>query len=200
MRPSPGIIACSMLLLVAHSGGAWGGDYLLYAPRPAESDRPAAGPEEGILVKGITIKRGDTLKALARKYRGKSSYFPQILLFNKISNPDLIHTGARLLMPITEDGASSLHKGRKVAIPAPKYVEVPKTDLPASSATTHPAVKQGPDAGQQLFRKAVRTYKKGDYRQALKAFDRFISEFSNSPLVADASLYRADCLLNLSRQ
>ncbi|ABQ24583.1 tetratricopeptide repeat protein [Geotalea uraniireducens] len=200
MRPSPGIIACSMLLLVAHSGGAWGGDYLLYAPQPTESDKLTAGPEEGILVKGITIKRGDTLKALARKYRGKSSYFPQILLFNKISNPDLIHAGVRLLMPITEDGATSLHKSRKVATPAPNDVEVPKTDLPASSVTTHPAVKQEPDAGQQLFQKAARAYKKGDYRQALKAFDRFLSKFSNSPLAADASLYRADCLLNLSRQ
>lgn len=199
MRPSSGVIACSMLLLIAHSGGAWGGDYLLYAPRPAETEKPTTGPDEGILVKAITIKHGDTLKALARQYRGSSSYFSQILLFNKITNPDLIHTGAKLLMPITEATATSRHMSKKVTS-THNDVEAPKKDIPAPSVTTHPATEQAPDAGQQLLQKAARSYKKGDYRQALKVLDRFLSKFPNSPLAADASLYRADCLLNLSQQ
>ncbi len=199
MRPLSRGIACSLLLALACAGGAWGDDYLLYAPRPAESDRPTAGPEEGILVKGITLRRGDTLKALARKYRGKSSYFPQILLFNKIRNPDLIHTGARLLVPITAAGAASTHHG-KAAHPLRRDVETAKPTTPHAYATTPHVVSPEPAVGAQLFQKGVRAYKKGEYRRALEAFDRFLSSFPDSPLAADASLYRADCLLNLSRQ
>jgi hypothetical protein len=77
-----------------------GEDFLLYTPKPAEGDKAPASPDEGILVRSVTVKRGDTLSDLSKKYLGRGSWFPQVLLFNSIKNPDLIITGDTLLVPV----------------------------------------------------------------------------------------------------
>jgi len=79
---------------------SFGEDLLLYTPKPAEGDRAPASPDQGILVRSITVKRGDTLADLSHKYIGRSSWYPQVLLFNDIKNPDLIITGDKLLVPV----------------------------------------------------------------------------------------------------
>ena len=89
-----------------------GEDFLLYTPKPTEGDQAPASPDQGILVRSVTIKPGDTLAHLSRKYIGRGSWFPQVLLFNSIKNPDLIYTGDKLLVPVPSgQAAASTHKG-----------------------------------------------------------------------------------------
>lgn len=183
------------LLLTAAPAAVFSADSaIIYKPQAAEPGAVPAGPEEGILVRGITIRKGDTLKGLARKYRGRASYFPQILLFNKIKNPDLIFTGSHLLVPV--DGGSpwaGVTKRRTVAAPHKKAATKPEP------VNERPEIK-GTDRALVQYQRAVTAYKKGQFGRALEEFDRFLAEFPNSPLAADAALHRGDCLLNLSRQ
>ena len=77
---------------------AWGQQYLLYAPQATSEQTPS---QDGILVQEIEIQKGDTLSALSRKYSGHGTYYPQILLFNSIKNPNLIYTGDTLKVPLS---------------------------------------------------------------------------------------------------
>lgn len=171
---------------------------MLYVPKPTESGVVPAGPEEGILVEGITIRKGDTLKGLARKYRGRASYFPQILLFNKIADPDLIFAGSRLLVPVTvaHPATTGDKKKRSLLRPAKRVAE---PAAPKVQAKPQP-VEDASDHSLLQYERAVAAYKKGQLSKALQEFERFLADFPNSPLAADASLYRADCLLKMSRQ
>lgn len=73
--------------------------YLLYTPQPAPSGLDTT-PQDGILVQEIEIRKGDTLHGLSRKFSGHGMYFPQILLFNSIKNPNLIYVGDSLKIPV----------------------------------------------------------------------------------------------------
>lgn len=192
--------AVTGLLLLAAAPSAFSADsYLLYKPEATETTVAPASPEEGILVTGVTIQEGDTLKRLARKYRGRSSYFPQILLFNKIGNADRIRAGARLLIPVAPEHAStqpSKQRKKKTAVSHRRKSVQAASVVPAKLKPILPA--EEPSLAQ--YHLAVAAYKKRQLRQALQEFDRFLADFPNSPLAADASLYRADCLLSLSQQ
>lgn len=95
---------------------AWGQNYLLYTPQPAASGQKAPG-QDGVLVQEIEIQKGDTLYALSRKYNGKGMYFPQILLFNSIKNPNLIYPGKMLKVPLSH-GDTSASERTEVKHPA----------------------------------------------------------------------------------
>ncbi len=83
---------------------AWGQQYYLYAPHPVASDQKNDS-QDGVLVKEIEVQRGDTLFGLSRKYSGHGMYFPQILLFNSIKNPNLIYPGKSLKVPVVQKEA-----------------------------------------------------------------------------------------------
>ncbi|BDV41339.1 peptidoglycan-binding protein LysM [Geotalea uraniireducens] len=104
----------SLILTLALGGQAYGGDYLLYAPEPSQGKKPAS-PEEGVLVQSITIEKGDTLYSLSRKYNGRGGYYPQILLFNEIKNPNLIYAGNSLLVPVAPAEGRQTVQPRKAA-------------------------------------------------------------------------------------
>lgn len=88
------------LLLITLAVPVPGQDYLLYTPKQATAEeKQKAG--EGILVRELTVQKGDTLSALSRRFSGRASYFPQILLFNEIKNPNLIYTGDSIKVPVT---------------------------------------------------------------------------------------------------
>jgi LysM repeat protein len=89
---------------------SYGEDFLLYTPKPAEKGQLPASPDEGILVRSITVKRGDTLSNISHKYIGRASWYPQVLLFNSIENPDLIYTGDKLLVPVPSEQAAAAEK------------------------------------------------------------------------------------------
>lgn len=227
------LVASSLLLSFAPLTTAGGAEYLRYTPEPSDG-KPSSGPDEGILVKRITIEKGDTLYALSRKYSGKGTYFSQILLFNEIANPNLIYAGKGLLVPLPAGkgegvAPSSLRSGKKVkgkdkrgrsavpvatkasreTKPAVKEKAASHGGAPASKVSAEPAprtappasvVRKGEESEQTLFEKGVSAYKTGQYQQSLDAFDRFLARYPNSPLVPDATLYRADALLKLAGQ
>ena len=55
-------------------------------------------------------------------------------------------------------------------------------------------------AEQRLFDKGMREFSKGRYRSALASFERYLKEYPASPRAADATFYRGECFLNLSRR
>ncbi len=81
---------------------SWAQQYLLYAPQPAATVQKSPS-QEGIIVQEIEVQKGDTLYGLSRKFSGRGMYFPQILLFNTIKNPNLIYPGNKLKVPVTQD-------------------------------------------------------------------------------------------------
>ena len=198
-------VSCLFTALVAPAL-SHGEDYLLYAPKPASGDQLPDSPEQGVLVRRVTIKRGDTLSRLSRQHTGVASWFPQALLFNTISNPDLIYTGDSLLIPV--------RPGRRKSAKKPT-----RTQASARPATSRPSLQQksaapsAPVAGpvkaetrpaladeQQLYQQAKRAYLVADYTKSLELFGDFLRRYPQSRLAADASLYQADCLLRLSQE
>ncbi len=257
-------IIVTMLIFCAPLS-SWAQKYLLYSPQPvATKNLPPS--QEGIIVQEIDIKKGDTLYNISRKYSGHGMYFPQILLFNSIRNPDLIYTGSKLKVPLTlragnderpdskpldkskatgtqksrpeeksvtpgrqsnasplppqnteislselrttETAKSSRKKKnslptRKIAVPELPPVTPLSAPLPASySRQTSPAhtFEAVPVPGQKLFEAAVKAYRLDDCRTALELLDRYLAKNSDSPLAADANLYKAECYLKLSAQ
>ena len=191
------VLVIALAMVVTGAAAAAAGDgYLLYAPQHAESPRIPGNPADGILVKTITIKRGDTLGKISKRYSGKRGYFPQILLFNRIKNPDRIYTGKSLRVPVTRRSALAAQPAdktdaRRTLPPA----AVPQT---VSKPAKAPVSENRDSSGQQLFDSGVSTYKKGNYREALDLFDQFLKTAPGSPLAADAALYRAECYMKLS--
>lgn len=192
MKRHASVIAWCFAVACAFPGQALAGEYYLYIPEPTESGKPPADPAEGVLVKDITIRQGDTLKSISGKYSGRKSYFPQILLFNRIKNPDLIHTGHTLRVPVSSAASDETaapgkrkHRGRKPQGRA----QVKETTAPAKRSVT---------AASHLYESAVKFYRIGAYKKALAGFDRFLATYPDSPLVPDATLFRADCYLKLS--
>lgn len=170
-------------------------ELLLYAPQPATREQAPVDPSQGILVKTVTVKRGDTLRKLSRKHLGVASWFPQVLLFNSINNPDLIYPGDRLLVPVAsgKDAAAEGSKAKKTVPTARPAGKVKRAAAP--SVRKVPAVKPGE---KESFQRAKRAYLDRDYRQALDKFSIFLREYPQSRLAADAALYRANCYLRLS--
>ncbi len=191
----PATILLGLVLFVPYSL-ALADDYLLYLPNSVEKAVPPL-PGEGVLVKKITIKWGDTLTTLSRQFSGKGSYFSQILLFNKIRNPDLIFAGQELLVPLSEP-----HSLKKQLLP---------TRVPPVKSRTHAATRyqnraipkdtgesEVSSAERQLYEQAAASFAKGKYREALDGFNSFLERYPHSTLAPDASLYRGDCFLRLS--
>jgi hypothetical protein len=206
-------VAILALSAATASAALAAGDYTLYEPRPTESSTPPASPEEGLLVRNIVIRKGDTLWGLASKYRGKGSYYPQFLILNNIADPDLIYAGKVIHVPVTPDRpVAPRHRRARAGKPAavstrhtehaaPSAVPVPRhREAPTSVAQPAPRVQTNAESEQRLFEAASRAYKTGDCKEALERFDRFLNRYPSSPLAADVSLYKADCYMKLSGQ
>ena len=266
-------------LILSFTAQAWGEQYYLYSPKPAGPEEQGQG-KEGVLVREVPVEKGDTLSGISRRFSGHGSYYPQILLFNDVKNPNLIYAGSTLRVPVGKGAASetsgtrpgpsarkkagqhagekasravqaapsavmpSKHKERTATGKAPsdeQTMELSPSDLKrlevgrekkakvrrkgtpeqhklvsekpqkgnqadgeerAAGRTPYSssAPSSGEETGQKLFNQAVKAYHQDDFRTALKLFDRFLTANPGSPLAADASLYKADCYLNLSNQ
>ncbi|MSN25385.1 MAG: LysM peptidoglycan-binding domain-containing protein [Geobacter sp.] len=252
---------------------AWSQQEYLYEPKPVAADSKTDSGD-GVLVREVPVKKGDTLYDISKKFSGHGIYYPQILLFNDIKNPDLIYTGDTLRIPLPKEGATesatpakhkhskkSKHSSRppkkvssktvgrslkahsnvttarkssdtltELSLSELKRMENKKGKPGANNsksagvsrkkvveADSQPVNKQGEATtgnnvetlnsrpisiaaipGQKLFDNAVKSYKQNDYRAALELFDKFLTENPNSPIAADASLYKAECYLKLS--
>lgn len=140
MTPSTRISAV-IVLLAGLALPAWGQHYQLYTPQPVPAgQKPSA--QDGVLVQEIEIQKGDTLYGLSRKYSGKGMYYPQILLFNSISNPNLIYTGKTLKVPVSHGEAGKPeHTDAKQSDTAPKAkaVSTKKASAKAPASAHRPA-------------------------------------------------------------
>lgn len=126
------------LLFLSLAPSAWSQQYFLYSPKPVspQETKPA---KDDVLVREVPVRKGDTLFGISRTYSGHGSYYPQILLFNDIKNPDLIHTGDSIKVPVTrkqavERPAEAVRKPRDVTA-APSV----KQPVAARTATQSPA-------------------------------------------------------------
>lgn len=189
------LVAASLIANVSQ-----GDEFFLYVPNPVDGEQALPGTDKGVLVRSITIRKGDTLSRISRKYSGKGSYYPQILLFNKISNPDLIYPGDRLLVPVSVKTVTARAKGDS----SRSKVSRPKKALKASGAIPEKISRQETgslELGElDYYQEARRIFLKGEYQQAIASFDSFMKRFPGSPLAADAALYRADCFLHLAEE
>ena len=212
------LLLFSLLPLVAESS-----DYILFSPRPLEGEVLMPERGKGVLVRRIIIQRGDTLSQLSRDFSGKGSYFPQILLFNDITDPDLIFAGKELMVPVSKQAAVSKISPPRENVPQPlkkSALRKPVPAKPSGTKTSAPAEKHKrpvadkPSAKKQLpdsrllvnkgvqdsYSKAINAYRRQEYEEALALFSRFLERYPSSSMAPDASLYKAECLLKLSGQ
>ncbi|MGD0586511.1 MAG: LysM peptidoglycan-binding domain-containing protein [Oryzomonas sp.] len=103
-------VAVLILLFVVP---AWGEQQYLYSPKPVGPDEQGQG-KEGILVREVPVVKGDTLSGISRRFNGHGSYYPQILLFNDVKNPDLIYAGSTLRVPVGKGPSAETSKARPV--------------------------------------------------------------------------------------
>lgn len=190
-----GIVLIFQLILFCPVAQA--GDLLLYLPNPVATATPPPLPGDGVLVKKITIKRGDTLAALSRQFSGRGGYYPQILLFNEIGNPNLIYAGQELLVPLS---GRLFHKKRSAPLTGTRTTSTvrPEASSPQKYLPEKTAETATSSAERQLFEQSVALFALGKYHEALEGFNRFLKYYPQSPLVPNASLYRGDCFLRLS--
>ena len=170
-----------LVIMICIALPAWGEQYLLYVPQPAPADQHVPS-QNGILVREIEIQKGDTLYKLSRRFSGHGIYFPQILLFNDIKNPDLIYTGNTLNVPVTQaetsasDRAGSTPTASSTRKKAPGHKNSPRKSsdaAPASAASTELSLtdlnkseaKKGTPAKEN--KKSVSHAKKGSTQESL---------------------------------
>lgn len=190
----PGVKGFLMALLLLGATASWGADYL-YAPKPFEGE--AVG--DGVLVREVTVKKGDNLSKIAKKYAGRDYYYPQILLFNDIKRPHWIQIGQVLRVPLSRKGtaqhgqqAAEERRPEQRSLTHELTADVPKK---RSEKKRLPAGAQGE---QNAYNRGLEAYKKGDCETAIAQFDQFISRYPSSTLLPEATLNRADCYLKLS--
>ncbi|MDD2366417.1 MAG: LysM peptidoglycan-binding domain-containing protein [Desulfuromonadaceae bacterium] len=120
-------------IIISFTQTAFAEDYLLYTPEPVSSKQRSSS-QDGILVQKIEIKKGDTLYDISRKFSGHGMYFPQILLFNSISNPNMIYPGSSLKVPVTRSTTAVSEPVKKSGpVKAVKHTK----KAPATTETTN---------------------------------------------------------------
>ena len=211
-----------LLLTTLLAVAAESSEYMLFSSRPQEGELLIPERGKGVLVRRITIKPGDTLSQISRDFSGRSSYFPQILLFNDIPNPDLIRAGRELIVPISKHAAISRTSTPKknVSIPVKKETLIIPRPAKVTNAVANISAKKNrhKSAGKVELKKqlsteqlagkeeqdsyslAISAYRKKEYQQSLLLFSRFLETYPSSSLAADASLYKAESLFMLSGQ
>jgi len=212
------------LVLLAGATPGWSQQQYLYAPKPVAAEEKVR-KQDGVLVQEVPVRKGDTLYRISRRFSGHGSYFPQILLFNEIKDPNRIYAGNVLRIPVSRSGvtgqAANTQQQRQAAEvpPAAQLSKSSAGDLEKGTAAVEkkrgrkhaharkyaksarqPAAAASAASEQRLFERAIKAYRRDDYRRALKLFDRFLAAYPASALAADASLYKAECYLKQSSQ
>jgi LysM repeat protein len=153
-----GTAVAALILLFAVP--AWSEQQYLYSPKPVGPEEQGQG-KEGILVREVPVERGDTLSGISRRFSGHGSYYPQILLFNDVKNPDLIYAGSTLRVPVGNGPAAETlgarpapsarkkarrHAGKK----ASRAVQAAPSAVLPSRHKEHPATGKAPSGDQTM--------------------------------------------------
>jgi LysM repeat protein len=218
-------IAVTIVLLAGATPGR-SQQYYLYAPTAIATGEKVQ-KTEGVLVQEVSVKKGDTLYGISRTFSGHGIYYPQILLFNDLKDPNKIYPGNVLKIPVSRSGvtgqvANPQLQSQILGAPSAGLVtDIPARDLKKDTAVAEkkrdlkhkavaPAITQAKSAKQpavvaatseqKQFERAIKTYRQEDYRTAVELFDRFLADYPSSALAADASLYKAESYLKQSNQ
>jgi len=191
-------IAMVIILAAVVSQVSASEEYNLYRPEKVQSQSIPA-PGSAVLTKTIVIQKGDTLSKLSRRYSGRSAYFPQILLFNRIKNPDLIYAGAFLQVPLISQVANAGQEREKPSAAKSKRHTRRKSTIRNEKRMLSAPADSGIN-GARLFKHGIRAFKARHYRHAIDIFDNYLKIYPNSPNAPDAMLYRAECYMKLSGQ
>lgn len=160
---------CVAIVALLFAGAASGSaqQYLFYAPAPTTlSAAQQADKKDGILVQEVQVQKGDTLYGLSRKFSGHGTWYPQILLFNEISDPNKIYTGHVLKIPVTqkEPAAPSAPARKEKQAAAASREDAPAAPQPPRRAA---AVKPAP-AGAPAIELSISDLKKTDAGRSKK--------------------------------
>jgi LysM repeat protein len=128
-----GIAVIALLLAGASSGWC---QQFLYSPTAVNSGQQAE-KKDGVLVQEVQVQKGDTLYDISKKFSGHGTYYPQILLFNELKNPNLIYPGNVLRIPVTrkphEEAAAPVRKEKRSAASPRIDAPLPTTRKEASA-------------------------------------------------------------------
>ena len=136
--------ACGMavaLLVLVDTPSGWSQQYI-YSPTSVGAEGKAQGTD-GILVQEVSVRKGDSLYKISRKFSGHGSYYPQILLFNDIKNPNKIYPGNVFKIPVPRNSASELGDtapAKNVRAEMPAGEGVAPGSAAAASVPSPPAV------------------------------------------------------------
>jgi len=195
--------SAALVVCVLTAAAATAEQHYLYEPRPLAPNEQVK-PDDGVLVREVVVGRGDTLSGISKRIIGRGYYYPQILLFNRISNPHLIHTGDVLRVPVKAVPPKTGKPHRSSKADSQKYVTSssksitavkrsdPVNPLPVERARER-SVAVHPD-----FARGLEYYRQGNCSSAIERFDRFLAMAPAAPEAADASLYKAECYLKLA--
>jgi len=154
---------------------------LLFTGITAYWSEAKAADEEFITV---TVKEGDTLSGIAKKYLKNPSQYMEILKFNGLENPDFIKAGTKLKIPVQLLKESPQKPETK---PTPKPAPTtPSTPPPKRTETTPPvpAIPPRPEALGVIFhvaKDAIRTSAAGadetlKVGSVIKSGDRVVTD------------------------
>jgi LysM repeat protein len=83
----------------------WSQQYYLYTPSVVGGEGKVAS-RDGVLVQEVSVQKGDTLYGISRRFSRHGSYYPQILLFNDIKDPNRIYPGDVFKIPVSRNVVS----------------------------------------------------------------------------------------------
>lgn len=175
--------------------------YYLYEPKQVPSGTDVKDGR-GVLVKEIPVQSGNTLYGISRKYSGHGMYYPQILLFNNIKNPNLIHVGDTLKVPLPKGDVSDVSSDHSNLKPEKKSVKAVRKrgDKHSSDAVRkiRPVVK-ATVGGTPSAVAAVPDSAKIDKRKAARRADAgnsvpVIEQAASIPVAGDSRDRRVDAI------
>ena len=214
-----------VLLLLSLSAPVSGQNYFMYTPHPASPvEKAVPKGNNGVLVREVEIRKGDTLFGISRRFSGRGSYYPQILLFNDLKNPHVLRDRTLLRVPVSNNEPTGKHTQAPAPLPAQRIKskrtqsasEISLTDLKTNdiNAVNKPArrvrgqkhrtadrsTRSQTASARKQYNQALASYRRENWRTALEQFDRFLASNPSSEMASDANLYKADCYLKLSNQ
>jgi LysM repeat protein len=132
------------IFLLAEVPSGWSQQQYLYVPTTVGTEAGAPG-RDGVLVQDVAVQKGDTLYGLSRRFSGHGSYYPQILLFNDIKDPNKIYPGNVFKIPVPRHATAGqsdkpVVKNDKATdaaseIPAARSAEVTAVQKPVAVVT-----------------------------------------------------------------
>jgi LysM repeat protein len=178
---------------------------------PAASLRPA--PQDIKVLSRATIRKGDSLWRISKRVFGRGAYYPQLLAFNAIENPDRIYEGESLLLPT----GTLAHHPELAARLAGKTATVvfPSPPAPAGAASAvSPPVRVGretaprtkevrgktaaasarADNGEETEARTILSWAdQGKCENVIAAAERFVSRHPDSAHLAAVLWHQAEC-------